>query len=268
MPTASIMGVSMYYKEAGQGFALILVPGLGGDSRAFNPIFPFMRKKGFRLVAFDPRGLGRSEGSLEGVSMEQLVLDVLGLVDHLDIREAFFLGASLGALVVKNLAVACPRLVKGLILCTPPPVSGPIVMEWSKRLGELINESPIHQLMARLLEAMVSPQYWTKNTVVLQELASQYGMDERTRRAMIRQLEVWTEQENEWFLPEVPCLILGGEQDRLVGKEELKRISQLIPGSRLVVLEGVGHHLILEAPWRVAQEVSSFAQQAMGKMEA
>lgn len=258
MPYASVRDISIYYKDLGQGPPLILVPGLGGDSRAFNPLLPFIRKERLRFITFDPRGLGRSQGTSEDCTIEQMVLDLLGLMDHLEINEAFLLGASLGALVVKSIALRFPRRVKGLVLCTPPATAGPAAHEWSQKLLSLLSNTPPQEIMMRLLESMVAPQYLERNKGVLQDLALHYKIDERTRLVMIRQLEVLRAQEEVWALPGVPCLILGGKEDRLVRAQDLEKISRRLPQSRLVLLEGVGHHLALEAPLQVAREVAGF----------
>lgn len=248
----------MYYKDLGQGPPLILVPGLGGDSRAFNPLLPFIRKEKLRFVAFDPRGLGRSGGTPQDCSMEQMVLDLVGLMDHLEIEEAFLLGASLGAMVARSLALRFPRRVKGLVLCSPPATAGPAAHELSQKLLSLLSSTPPQEIVMKLLESMVAPRYLERNKGILQDLALHYKIDERTRLVMIRQLEVLRKQKEDWVLPGVPCLILGGKQDRLVRAEDLEKISRCLPQSRLVLLEGVGHHLALEAPLQVAGEVAGF----------
>mgnify|MGYP003871275223 CR=1 FL=1 len=258
MPYAPVRNGSIYYRDVGQGEPLILVPGLGGDSRAFNPLLPFIRKEGLRFVTLDPRGLGRSQGKPEDFTMGQMVLDLLGIMDHLGIKEAFFLGASLGALVVRSLALSFPGRLKGLILCTPPATVGPAADEWSQGLLSLLSHTPHQEIMLKLLESMVAPRYLERNKGILQDLALHYKIDERTRLMMIRQLEVLRGQKEAWVLPGIPCLILGGKQDRLVRVQDLQKISSCLPQSRLVLLEGVGHHLALEAPWRVAREVAGF----------
>ncbi len=268
MPYVPVRGACIYYKDLGQGTVLILVPGLGGDSRAFNPLLPFLRKERLRIVAFDPRGLGRSQGNLDHFSMEDMVLDLVGLMDALSVREAFFLGTSLGALVLKDLARAWPGRVKGLVLCTPPPTTGPRARKWDERLQRLLNTKDPQEIMMSLLQDMVSQGYLERNRKFLQDLALHYQVDEQTRRVMIRQLEIWREQQEAWVLPEIPCLLLGGEEDRLVGLVELERISLSLPRSRLVILKGVGHHLVLEAPWWVAKEVAMFLAEASRNSEA
>jgi len=258
MPYAFLRGLSMFYKEVGQGPALILVPGLGGDSRAFNPLLPFMRKHRVRLVAPDPRGLGRSGGSTEDLGLDEMALDLVSLMDCLGIEAAAFLGVSLGALVVRSLAAKWPQKVSRIVLCSPPPPAASQGEEWRERLRELLSRTPLEEIMMRLLEMMVAPRYLEANRSTLQELASRYQIDERTRRVMIRQLELWRGAGQQWSALEVPSLILGGDQDVLAGPEVLKRISRSVQGSRLVIFEGVGHHLVLEAPCLVARELGRF----------
>ena len=57
---------------------------------------------------------------------------------------------------------------------------------------------------------------------------------------------------------DVPTLVLCGSKDRLTPPALAERLSQLIPGSRLGIIEGAGHMVLLEVPERVNHEILSF----------
>jgi haloalkane dehalogenase len=61
---------------------------------------------------------------------------------------------------------------------------------------------------------------------------------------------------------EVPALILWGQQDEFLPLDYASRFAEQIPGSKLVVLEGVRHFLFEDEPERCAQEVIDFLRQA------
>lgn len=247
----------LFYKDVGQGATLVLIPGLGGDSRVFNPGLPFLRGRA-RLLMPDPRALGRSEGKPAQVSMEAMVRDLVELLGAVGLERASFLGASLGAVVAGELAATYPHLVEKLILCTPPASEGSSAGRVGQLLGQILWRSEPQEIMVSLLELTVSPGYLERNRRMIRELARQHALDEGAILVLRRQLEVLQAHRGDWGRIRVPTLILGGDQDRLVSLDDLEIVSNRIGGSEVSVLKGIGHHVFLEAPNLVAREVLKF----------
>ena len=61
MPVAQANGLSLYYERAGAGPPLLFISGTGGDLRTKPNVFDGPLAKAFDLLAYDQRGLGRSE---------------------------------------------------------------------------------------------------------------------------------------------------------------------------------------------------------------
>jgi rifampin ADP-ribosylating transferase len=59
----------------------------------------------------------------------------------------------------------------------------------------------------------------------------------------------------------VPALLLWGDRDHFLTRGDQEAMRDAMPGSRLVVYEGVGHLVLWEAPERVANELVGFVQQ-------
>src|SRR5215217_4647552 len=120
MPVTITESTSIDYDINGEGEPLILIGGLGfGRWGWFKQVPAFSRH--FRTITFDTRGERRLEN---GVS--DLVRDVVSLLDHLGVKKAHVLGASLGGFVGQELALLRPDLVDRLILvCTSYGGRGP-----------------------------------------------------------------------------------------------------------------------------------------------
>lgn len=113
----------------GEGETIVLVHGLGGTCNTWTPVMPALSR--LRTVRIDLPGSGRShkahalaEGAL---SIERLVTAVLRVCGALGIERAWFAGHSLGTIVCQHLALAQPRLARGLLLFGPvlaPPDAG------------------------------------------------------------------------------------------------------------------------------------------------
>ncbi len=102
----------LFYREAGEGKAVMFIHAGVADSRMWQPQFEAV-PDGYRYVAQDERGFGRTEvGDTQFSSYE----DVLTVMDSLDIDKAVLVGCSMGGGVALDVAIATPQRVSGLVL--------------------------------------------------------------------------------------------------------------------------------------------------------
>ena len=105
MGTAEVNGARLWYDEAGDGPAVVLVHGGLGDSRLWEPeVGPLAER--FRVVRYDLRFYGRSTGPAAPFSH---VEDLLGLLDWIEAPRAALVGLSFGGLVAFDAALAAPE---------------------------------------------------------------------------------------------------------------------------------------------------------------
>jgi 3-oxoadipate enol-lactonase len=105
MATAEVNGARLWYEEAGEGPAVVLVHGGLGDARLWEPEFGPLAER-FRTIRFDLRFFGRSTGPAAPFSF---VGDVVGLLDGLDVTRAAFVGLSFGGSIAFDAALAAPE---------------------------------------------------------------------------------------------------------------------------------------------------------------
>ncbi|HEY7465700.1 MAG TPA: alpha/beta hydrolase [Dehalococcoidia bacterium] len=127
MPFYEHDDVRIQYEEAGSGFPLLVTPGGGLNSRMSNwstAVVNFMEvmSNDFRCITMDQRNAngGESTGPVQVEDpWDAFAADQLGLMDHLGIREFFFLGCCIGGpFVLKMMEKAPDRIVAG-VLCQP-----------------------------------------------------------------------------------------------------------------------------------------------------
>ena len=127
MPYYENGDVRIHYEEAGSGFPLLVTPGGGLNSRLSNwstAVFNAMEvfKNDFRCITMDQRNAngGESTGPVQVEDpWDAFATDQLGLMDHLGIREFFFLGCCIGGpFVLKMMEKAPDRIIAG-VLCQP-----------------------------------------------------------------------------------------------------------------------------------------------------
>lgn len=113
MPTVTMRDVTNAYDVAGDPDAdpIVLVCGCGQPALAWNiGIVPALVRAGYRVVTFDNRGVAPSSSPPAPYTVQDLVADTLGLLDHLDIPSSRFVGHSMGGWVAETLAIRCaPR---------------------------------------------------------------------------------------------------------------------------------------------------------------
>ena len=126
MPFVSARGVRFYFEEQGEGPTILVAHGLFGSvAESKRSGFPAsqLAAAGFRVVQYDARGHGSSEGPCRprDFRWRELALDMDGLLGGLGIQRAVIFGTSMGAGTALLLALSRPERVQALILRHPPP---------------------------------------------------------------------------------------------------------------------------------------------------
>jgi non-heme chloroperoxidase len=119
-------GVQIYYKDWGPKTAQPIVFHHGWPLSAddWDNQMMFFYSKGFRVIAHDRRGHGRSTQTETGNEMDTYAADVAALTDHLDLKNAVHIGHSTGGgEVARYVARAKPgRVAKAILIGAVPPI--------------------------------------------------------------------------------------------------------------------------------------------------
>lgn len=108
--------------EQGQGSAVILLHGFPELAFSWRHQLPALADAGFRAIAPDQRGYGRTTvpSNVSDYQMSDLIADVHGLLDALDLESATFVGHDWGALVLWHMAMLAPERIDKLIILNIP----------------------------------------------------------------------------------------------------------------------------------------------------
>lgn len=115
-------GMKMRIVECGTGKPVIFCHGFPGLWYSWRHQLEAVARAGYRAIAVDQRGYGRSDRSLDVASYDanMAIADMIGLLDAIKEKEAIFVGHDFGAQQVCNLAVRFPERVAGVVIMSCP----------------------------------------------------------------------------------------------------------------------------------------------------
>ena len=89
-------GTQLYYKDWGQGRPVVLIHGWPLDADMWEYQAPVLAEAGFRVIAYDRRGFGRSDQPWSGYDYDTMADDLKAVMDRLDLKDAALVGFSMG----------------------------------------------------------------------------------------------------------------------------------------------------------------------------
>jgi len=122
----TVNGVSLYVEDSGAGTPVVLLHGWPDSARLWRNQIPVLTDAGYRVIAPDQRGFGRSArpSEIADYRLDRPVGDVVGLLDKLGLETAHVIGHDWGAAVGWLLATQHPDRVRSLAaLSVPHPAS-------------------------------------------------------------------------------------------------------------------------------------------------
>ena len=197
----------IHFQLAGErGAFVILQHGLFGSAQDWHDCgYVEALQRDFRLILPDARGHGRSDRPEDkaAYSRSQFSADLVTILDSLDIRNAHFVGYSLGALIGFDLAIRYPERVRLIVLGGEAPV----VTEESRAHWRGLAERARSGSAAALIEAERAAE----------RLAGRLPLDEETEReaalSMLEAMAEWEVSEEQRLRVRSPITILAGEND-------------------------------------------------------
>src|SRR5271155_5714541 len=125
MPTIKTKdGTQIYYKDWGTGQAIVFSHGWPLDADAWEDQMSFLAGRGYRCIAHDRRGHGRSDQPWNGNDMDTYADDLAALADQLDLKDAIHVGHSTGGGEVARYIGrhGSRRVAKVVLVSSVPPL--------------------------------------------------------------------------------------------------------------------------------------------------
>jgi pyruvate dehydrogenase E2 component (dihydrolipoamide acetyltransferase) len=251
-------GAALEVTRSGTGEAVVLLPGFGTDVSAFARQVPRLAERHL-TVGVNLRGIGLSDAPAgSGYGVEEAAADVLAVVDALRGASAVgpgpvhLLGASLGAAIAIEVALARPGDVRSLTLLTPFIDAGArlraVLEAWCRLATEAAAETLASVLVPWLFSPMLLADEGRRSRAVRALAQAVRRVPAPTLERARRGLVGWSgTRGRDLRRISVPTLVVTAAEDLLTPPEDGETIAAAIPGARSVVIPGAGHAVGLEA---------------------
>lgn len=266
---APVNGVKLCYQEMGdpEGEPLLLVMGLATQMIAWDEEFcGMLAERGFRVVRFDNRDIGRSSRvRSEGIPnvldllvgrgepayrLRDMAADTVGLMDHLGIESAHVVGASMGGMIAQCTAIGHRERVRSLCSIMSTTGSRRVGHPSYKTFGLLLGKPPRQREAAidrvvRTFKTIGSPGY-PFDEARIRELAGRSFDRGHSQVGIARQLHAITtsgDRTHRLRKLDLPAVVIHGKNDVLVNPSGGRATARAIPNARLKMVEGMGHDM-------------------------
>jgi 3-oxoadipate enol-lactonase len=265
MTTVDTILGALYVDDQGQPDepTALLWPSLFTDHRMWRHQIAPLREAGWRTLALDPPGQGRSPGPGRGFSMDECAAAAIQVLDAAGVRApAVVVGTSWGGFVAPRIAVLAPERLSGMVLTNTSAERGtPLERAKAMLLTKLLAVGALDKVTARtIMSGLLASGTRRREPQLGGDLAEQFlAWDRRRFIGTVRSVLVDRDPVLD-ALPglKLPALIVSGSEDHTLPSVHSQRMAQKLPDARHVEVPGAAHLVPLEAPHRANPLILDF----------
>ncbi|MEX3015877.1 3-oxoadipate enol-lactonase [Gymnodinialimonas hymeniacidonis] len=235
------------------GPPVVFANSLGTDLRLWDGVVDAL-PEGLRLIRYDKRGHGLSTCPPAPYGMGALVRDAERVMDALEVRDAVFVGLSIGGMIAQGLAAKRLDLIRAVVLSNTGAKIGTREM-WEERIATL-RAGGMAAMSDAIMERWFAPAFRSSDAVspwrrMVETCpvegyagcsAAIAGSDFYTTTAALR----------------LPAMVIAGDRDGATPPDLVRELAELIPGARFELMRNVGHLPCVEKPDEYAKLLTGF----------
>ena len=257
-----VHGHDVAYRQAGSGPVLVMIHGIAGSSGTWVPLMPLLAER-FTVIAPDLLGHGESakpRGDYSLGAYASGIRDLLGVLGH---ERATIVGHSLGGGIAMQFAYQFPQMAERLVLVGSgglgkevSPLLRALSVPGTEFILPLVLAPQIHSFASSIGAAF--RRFGLRTDPFMGEVWGSWRRltDVRAQRAFIHTIRAVIDVSGQrvsardrlYLAHEIPTLIIWGDRDQVIPVAHAHVAHELMPGSRLEVVEGAGHFLPIERP--------------------
>lgn len=237
-----IDGALLWYAEWGsqnKGIPVLLLHGGPANSNYFGLLIPVLVSHGYRVIAMDSRGQGRSGRANGPITYHMMANDVIGLLHLLHVRQVDLVGWSDGGIIGLDLAIHhCGCLHRLFTFGANADAAG--VFKNAGRAPLLVQFEARAKKEYRKLSP--TPNDWNSFIAVMTHM---WMTEPNFTAGQLRSIRV-------------PTTIADGEYEKLIKPAHTRYLAATIPHARLVIVPNVSHFAMLQDPAAFNSAVLNF----------
>jgi non-heme chloroperoxidase len=254
-------GVQLRYTEHGTPDTepIVCLHGYTDSSFSYSRVAPLLADLGYHVYALDQRGHGDSERPASGYAMDDFAADAVAFMAAFGIPRAHIIGHSMGSLIGRRVAALSPDRVAQLVLIGSFGSKGTEaareLLEPVRVLPDPVPEAFVREFQASTIHTPVPESFYER--VVAESL-------KLPARVWLAALEGHFTANDGVDLGRIaaPTMLLWGEQDALIPREDQEELLAVIPNSRLIAYPETGHDPHWERPELVVEHLNAFLRGA------
>jgi poly(3-hydroxyoctanoate) depolymerase len=249
-----IRGLRIHAQLCGEGEPLLLHSGIWGEVGLWKALLPQLR--GFRTIAFDPPGIGRSQTPALPLGMPGLAGLGAAVLDEFGVRSAHVLGVSFGGAVAQQMAVSYPSRVRRLVLASTSygafAVPGRLDALWHFIRPRNYRADRLEQVPGVVFGGRLR-----KEPELMRTMPIARPNDALAALYRLAPLAGWTSLPWLWAIRQ-RTLVIAGDDDPITPLVNHRIMAALMPRATLHTVAGGGHMVLLDSAAEVGPVISSF----------
>jgi len=247
------------FRRQGKGPAVLLIHGVGGDSRNWDAIAARLAAS-FDVIAMDLRGHGQSDLIAGPLDASELARDAVQVLDEAGVTRCAVAGLSLGGAVAFALALDHPDRVEKLAVIGT--VCGRTDDEKSRSLArvEFLKQHGIAALAEANRERWFTDEFRREHPDVVDRRVEQVKACDPASYLHAFTVFATADVVDRLHEIRVPTLVITGEQDLAATGRMANLMGERIPDAEVHVLPRLRHSLLIEAPTVIAERLERFLQ--------
>jgi pimeloyl-ACP methyl ester carboxylesterase len=256
---ARINNINLAYTDQGKGQPVVLLHAFPQNQTMWEPQIAALSNT-HRVIAPDFRGFGESDAPPGAYLLEQYADDVKGLLDHLSIEQAVFVGLSMGGYTLFAFYRKYAACVKALVLAdTRAGADSEEGKAGRLAMAKMAQEKGAGAVADVMLPKLLSPDALRTRPELVRQIRARI---ERTQPTGIAgaQMAMAARTDSMPLLSQIACptLIVMGELDGPTPPSEGQLMAGKIPGARLTIIPQAGHLSNLEQPEAFTAALAEF----------
>jgi pimeloyl-ACP methyl ester carboxylesterase len=250
---ATAPGGRIEFRVDGTGPAILMIPSLGRGASDFEDLTRRLAASGFTAVRPEPRGIGRSTGQMNNITLHDFAGDAAAVIEALGAKPVIVIGHAFGQRVGRTLAADRPELVRAMIMIAAGG-KAPLKPGAQEALaGSFRLDQPVEKRMQDVRFAFFAPG---SDASVWRD-----GWYPEVSKAQASALRA-TALAGWWNAGSTtPLLVIQGLQDVVAPPENGHMMKQEMSDRvELVDIDGAGHAMLPEQPEAIAAAIVSFAR--------